>query len=704
MKNVLLKDKKKISRILTIGICLSMLTGCGSSALETNSDEEITLIEPASGIPSYVAADYRTLYDVDVYSAILNPGVTEYAYESSQSFGGYGHVIGDEVSAGDCIIYGSTEDIDERIEELNKTIEEAEKSYNTKLSDLKYDLQQSRKSESEKGTLSNSFDSDYVPLYIQGDYKRAALASKRIEEQILETKEQYSAQKAHYDRLMNILLSEKGDVQVSSDTSGVVVAEGEYQIGESISQGKRVCAVTTPGVYKFDTEFVNAGILRKAEDIYAVVNGKRYEVTPVIIEGKEYEQLTKANGSVYSSFILEEDCGLEYGTYGVIVIENKVHKDVLAVPNDAIHRDGGNAFVNVYENGTITKTEVKAGMKDGMYTEILSGIEANTLVLSDGTPTDTKSTKTISYGSVSADFSETGYLYCPSMSWVSNPSKNGSVYLKEFLVDEYEQVEKGQVVAKLEVVPDSVNIQRLKRQIQRATERKAVLEDEAAHDYSTEVNIERVRSIRSYAETIEKTQKELDEIEKYSGEVELVSSFTGMVVRRADLKAGDLLYYKQPLVMLCDYSECFIIVEDKEARLGYGNAVTVSFNGLDSSKQYLDGTVVTANKTALSSDLLSEYAMIALSDEDMQNLITVGSAHGDSGWYRTRFTVECKVRSEDNVLTVPKNVVKESGGSTYVRVKTEDGVKYVSFVAGGSDLTNYWVVEGLSEGMQVCSD
>lgn len=704
MKKVDFTNNNFILRLLACLLCMAMLVGCGTSNTSSESDaSEEQLIEPASGIPAYVEADYRTLYDTQILSGIVNPAVAEYSYESAQAFGGYEHVIGDEVSAGDCIIYGSTEDIDERIEELEKTIQDAEKNYNQKIGDLRYDLAQNKKAEYEKGTLNNSFDEDTVPLYIQGDYKRSALSSERIEEQIRETEGFYNAEKSHYERLMNILLDEKGDVQVSAESAGVVVAEGEYQIGETISQGTRVCAVTTPGVYKFDTEFVNAGILRKAEDIYAIVDGQRYEVTPVIIEGKEYEQLTKSNGSVYSSFILDENCGLEYGTYGVIVIENKVHKDVLCVPNDAVHKESANSYVNVYDNGTITKTEVKTGMKDGMYTEILSGIEAKTLILSDGTATAGSTTKTVGYGSVSSEFNETGYLYCPSMSWINNPSKSGSVYLKEFCVEEYEQVEAGQVVARIEVVPDEVAIGRLKRQIQRATERKKELEDDAAHDYSNEVNISRVRAIRQYAETIEKTNKELAEIEKFSGIVELKAKFTGMVVRRADIKEGDLLWYKQPLVELCDYSECFIIVNDKEGRLGYGNKVTVTFSD-GAAKQSLDGTVVTANRSALSSELMSENAIVALNPEDMQNLITMGSAHGDSGWYRTRFSVECAVRSVENVLLVPKNTVKDSSGSTYVKVKTEDGIKYVSFIAGGSDLTNYWVVEGLSEGMQVCSD
>ena len=56
-----------------------------------------------------------------------------------------------------------------------------------------------------------------------------------------------------------------------------------------------------------------------------------------------------------------------------------------------------------------------------------------------------------------------------------------------------------------------------------------------------------------------------------------------------------------------------------------------------------------------------------------------------------------------NVLVGPKREVKESNGCTYVNVIGEQGeVIPTSFIAGGYDNANYWVIEGLTEGMKVC--
>ena len=67
------------------------------------------------------------------------------------------------------------------------------------------------------------------------------------------------------------------------------------------------------------------------------------------------------------------------------------------------------------------------------------------------------------------------------------------------------------------------------------------------------------------------------------------------------------------------------------------------------------------------------------------------------------YVINAVTREMDNVLVVPRSAVTETNGVTYVNVMDEQGnVKACSFVAGGYDNTNYWIIEGLSEGMVVC--
>ena len=73
-------------------------------------------------------------------------------------------------------------------------------------------------------------------------------------------------------------------------------------------------------------------------------------------------------------------------------------------------------------------------------------------------------------------------------------------------------------------------------------------------------------------------------------------------------------------------------------------------------------------------------------------------------WNRYRYTVKAKVRAMDNVVLVPRSAVYDyGGGKTYVCVKDENGnAKMQSFVSGGNNDSYYWVVFGLTEGMEIC--
>jgi RND family efflux transporter MFP subunit len=52
-------------------------------------------------------------------------------------------------------------------------------------------------------------------------------------------------------------------------------------------------------------------------------------------------------------------------------------KDVLAVPNRAVHRERGQRFVYVLEGGRPVKRWVKVGWRDDDYTEVVEGLEEN---------------------------------------------------------------------------------------------------------------------------------------------------------------------------------------------------------------------------------------------------------------------------------------------------------------------------------------
>ena len=261
------------------------------------------------------------------------------------------------------------------------------------------------------------------------------------------------------------------------------------------------------------------------------------------------------------------------------------------------------------------------------------------------------------------------------------------------------------MLAKVEVIPDEVEVNRLKRKIEREQERLSELIEEKSKDYSEEINYQRERAIRARNQSIQKLQKDLDELQLYAGVVELKASCDGMVMRMTEREAGDLIGYGEQLVELCGSERCYILVEDDQNRLTYGNKVTITYKDLSAMNHTVEGEVVTVNGMSLSSELATGYALISIDPEEVESILMSGSGQmSGSGWYRNRFTVETDVRVMEDVILVPKTAVKQKDGSYYVRVKSEDGISYVSFVPGGSDLSNFWAAAGLKEGMEICLD
>ena len=77
-----------------------MLAGCGGSGNAADTvaaSESEELLDPVVGIPAYDVAAYRTLYDAEVYSALVCPLAEEYSYETKQTFGSYGKLPGEAV-------------------------------------------------------------------------------------------------------------------------------------------------------------------------------------------------------------------------------------------------------------------------------------------------------------------------------------------------------------------------------------------------------------------------------------------------------------------------------------------------------------------------------------------------------------------------------------------------------------------------------
>lgn len=712
LKRLMAGAKKNIC--LALACLTAVCSGCGQGQAGEPL-EDVELLEPVGVAMSYETAARRNLYSSSVYSAMVCPYLEEYQLDEGIVFAAYDSYPGDAVQQGSVLLHANVESYNDRIEALEESIADMDKSYQEFLQENDKSLNQAKENQRIYAQVVDNLekirpaesDPDY-PAWYSGDkyapggYKRYSNNLLSANQSVLELEEARKQRTELYelDRAYNLLQikrlkEDRSKGTLTSGMAGYVAAVQYYNEGDWVSGDLPLVGVCDPNKVELRSEYISKTEIRRAEDVYALINGKRYEVEYEEISNEEYQKIKDQNGVVYSTFhVLTDTEEIEMGAYAAIVVKKESRENVVTVPKDAIQRDGNIRYVYLVNGNESVYTVVSIGMNDGMYTEILSGVKEGDKVLTNQAVTAGEGTVTVTRGRMSNTFSDTGYFTYLSTKVITNPVEYGTCYFVEGLVSRYQQVQKGEVLARIRVVSDQLEISRNEQKLLRERER---LEDLKKADEEGNEKI-----IEQKEKTIRDLEDLLADMKADAAVTEIKAPSSGIITSVPDMEEGDLLGRGARLYILADESQSYVIVDDPSKQLAYGNKAQISFTDREGNARTATGEVVTANRMSLSSQLVTNYALIRIPIEDLGNM--AGSFLNANGWWNQRgFQVSVTIRCMDNVLLVPRGAVVESGGRTYVKIRLDSGeIQYRSFIAGGSDASNYWVVEGLTEGMELC--
>lgn len=708
-------SRRAIATLCAVLFASSFFVGCDTQ-IDDGRMDKIELLEPIGASAQYDYVKERDMYLVDVYSSSVNPVVKEYSFAKEQTFMKYGAIPGQSVNEGDTLVYSETKSLDKQIESIEEEIDDLESNYKIEsIRNEKNILDALESEEDAKEAYEKVARLEPDPCTIEHDmweeqvhwpeysYKNAIMRREQTQESVRQSKELYELEHKYKLESKQRIVDKVIDTTVVSDTAGEIVACNYYSNGDVIGKEVPILAVGDTSSKVLQTEYIAKSTIGKALDVYAVIDGKRYELDYINMEPEEYQQMVEDGDSVYTTFVLEDPKDeVSIGTYAIVVVEKDRRSKVLCVPNDAVKKEADSYYVYLFDGEESSYVPVEIGMKDGFYSEVISGLKAGDKILSDSTPKKTKNTATIERGDYSIDAQLNGFMYYPFSEWIVNPAQNGTTYLKEFLVSENEQVVKDQVLATIEVVPDQIEIGRLNTQISRLTSRLAEMNlTKAACDAKGLVSYELNIKISENERDTKIKRRQLSKLSKYSGIIEITAPYDGVVRNLESVKPGDILAPDSNIIEIANDSTSYIIVQDDKNQLNYGNDAQITVSSM-SGPVTMGGKVVTVNKMCLTKELTNDYSLIAVPQEEMGQL--EGSVLTTTGrWDRNAYKVNVKVRSEKNVLIVPKAAVTTKDKSTYVNVINSDGtVERKSFIPGGSDNNYYWVVDGLTEGMTVC--
>lgn len=716
-----MRHKRILAAVLSSALLAASLAGCGKGPEEAQRDD-VELLEPAGVGETYETAVRRNLYDAQIYGGTVCPYTEEYSLGQDMPFDSYAALPGDQVKKGQALIRSDTEELSDQIENQEELIAENEKNHLEYLQEMNESLEKYRsdekfwgqavenwaKEEPEESDPSHAKWSEDAAYYDKR-YRNALIGRQKTEEAIRQNSELYEIDQEYNRLLLDRLRRQKNESTVLSGMKGVVMNIQFLNQGAWMFADHPMVAVADPDRRCIKSDYISQNDINTAERLYALIDGREYEVEYEPMETEEYNRLAEKNGKVYTTFYLpEEAADVELGKYVAIVLVRKSRKDVLTVSQEALMKGEDGSYVYLMEGEEKIYTPVRVGMQDALYAEILNGLEEGDKVMVSTEAKAVGKTAKLASGTVSYEFSGSGFMAYPVQEWICNPVEHGTAYLVESRINMYKQVKKGEVLAVIRVKPDEVELARRERSLQRERERLAKLHKEYENDKN---NKNYLKSVEAREETIADLEKLISEMKADYARTEIKAPYDGIITDMSmdlwqrTLKEGDLLQNGRQLCVLAKQDTNVIYVEDPNGLLTYGHKASVTYSSVDGSRKTVEGEVVSLNQASVSRELAGGeecYALIKVPAEAIGDM--VGSVYSsDNWWSQSPCSITVTTRSMSGVVLVPRQAVTLKAGSTYVRVKQEDGsVLYQSFIAGGSDNTNYWVAEGLTEGMEVC--
>ena len=322
-----MKKKTILMGLLLAALCLS---GC---ARKTESAPEIPLIEPVGVELDSAAAYIGDLCQITAYDSSVTPEVEELYMTVDGTVKKMYVTLGDRVKKGDVLLELDESDTQEAYDRLAEQIELKQ----VEIEQAELNLRQAR------------------------------------ERQQLSLETQKKDLQALGEKLGKNLLVAPCDGQVAYAAS--------LQEGDWLTAYKPVAYIADESRLYLSGESISTSLSGGATEMYALINGGRYEITPREMEREDYIALVLAGNDVPACFDFEADEGVEAGMYAAVCLVTRARENVLLIPTNALLRGGGGRYVYVLgENGERTRRTVKTGASTAWLTEITEGLEEGEVV------------------------------------------------------------------------------------------------------------------------------------------------------------------------------------------------------------------------------------------------------------------------------------------------------------------------------------
>lgn len=367
-----------IVRFLARAMCASVLSVMllSGGAIAQEAGESAQAAVPQLLEPVGVALDTETAYigeisDITVYEGSVRPYVEELYFTLNGSVDEVHAVVGQAVKAGDVLITLDWEAEAERMDDLRADLEEHATiaAFDAQMEEIEMMML-----ETELAHLrSTGADSSAIRL------KELEIEEKKID-QAFEQELRSMDRTALEEELAKLEEESQGRV-LTAPFDGVVMYGVQLEKGSYVNAYSPVIYLADDTKLTVQSEYISSTYSNFAHDIYALIGGKRYDITPIEVDHSEFVAMALSGEALSSEFTIDApDELLCSGQYAAVCLVGKYKPDALLVPSNALYRDAAGRYVYVVEDDERVRVPVKTGITTDWLVEITEGIEEGAVV------------------------------------------------------------------------------------------------------------------------------------------------------------------------------------------------------------------------------------------------------------------------------------------------------------------------------------
>lgn len=361
---------KKI--FMAVCLCASVcFTSCGSDKETLPAPE---LLTPVMSAGNTVRAEIGDIDNTEIITAEIIPYTEELSFDMEGDVDTVFVKEGDRVKKGDrlAVLAGGIDNAEKR--DIENELETAKKNNSAANLEPEYDIKILKlEKEILRDKVKKASGKEKKEAEKELDVKQADIdiAEYRLSSQ----KEMQEIELAELRRKKKIIDEEAEKYYLKSTMDGVVSYVG-IRKGLSVVSGQTAVAVSDEQRPYVRSAFVNSSTYMKVKKCYIKHNGNEYEAAMRSYDSADISDMLEGGIAPYSYYDFKEDgVSLNVGTYVDLCLESDSCSNVLILPVNAVYTDKEKSYVYKNDAGRKVMTEVKKGVENSSYVEIVSGLE-----------------------------------------------------------------------------------------------------------------------------------------------------------------------------------------------------------------------------------------------------------------------------------------------------------------------------------------